>query len=68
MTRPALDTNLTRDAAQARMFEHFATVLTRVPAGLSLSQAPPKPDLQAQLSGITVPCDDNSVTNSPLNL
>lgn len=69
VTRPALDTNLTRDAAQIRILEHFTEVLTRVPTGLSLGQTPPKPDLQKELPGITVPCnDDNTVTNSPLNL
>lgn len=69
VTRPALDSNLTRDAAQARMFEHFTDVLSRVPAALSLGQAAPKPNLEKELPGITVPCnDDNAVTNSPLNL
>ena len=69
MTRPAVDTNFTRDAAQTRMFEHFTTVLSKVPSALSLGQAAPKPGLQADNKGITVPCnDDNTVHNGPVNL
>ena len=67
VTRPAIDSNLTRDAAQARVFEHFTETLSRVPATLSLGQAAPKPDLQADTNGFTVPCDDNNLTNSPVN-
>ena len=69
MTRPAVDSNLTRDAAQARMFEHFTETLSRLPAALFLAQAAPRPEQGDQENGITVPCnDDNTVTNSPLNL
>lgn len=69
MTRPTLDSTLTRDAAQAQMFTHFTEVLRRVPTSLSLAQAAPRPDQGDQENGITVPCnDDNTVSNSPLNL
>ena len=69
MTRPAVDTSFTRDAAQTRMFEHFTGTLGRVPTTLSLGLAAPKPNQEALLKGITVPCDDdNTVRNGPVNL
>ena len=69
MTRPAVDSTLTREAAQAQMLTYFTEVLRRVPNTLSLSEAAPKPDVQSDLYGTTVPCiDDNTVTNSPVNL
>ena len=69
MTRPTVDTNFTRDAAQTRMFEHFTETLRRVPTTLSLGRAAPKPVLQAEFGGITVPCnDDSTVHNGPVNL
>jgi hypothetical protein len=69
VTRPAVETNLTRDAAQAAMFTHFTEVLRRVPTALSLAQAAPKPNLAVQENGITVPCQDNNTTGTgPLNL
>ena len=69
MTRPAVDTSFTRDAAQARILEHFTTVLSKVPSALSLGRAAPKPGLQAEFGDFTVPCnDDNTVHNGPVNL
>lgn len=69
MTRPAVDTSFTRDAAQTRILEHFTDVLRRVPTTLSLGLAVPKPNLEAQVKGFTVPCnDDNTVHNGPVNL
>ena len=69
VTRPAVDANLTRDGAQAQMVTHFTEVLAHAPTSLSLALAAPKPTLQAQEKGITVPCyDDNTVHDSPVNL
>lgn len=64
-----MDTSLTEAGTQARMFDYFTATLAALPAGISLAQAAPIPNLEDQEPGITVPCDDNDQTDTgPINL
>lgn len=64
-----MDSTLTKDAAQRRIFEHFTMTLGGMPAELSLTTMAPHPGMGNQDPGFTVPCDDSDQSGGgPVNL